>query len=107
MRTIIDSNEKLRRKRNRDKISFRKRNGSVSRDEYMQSQHELTEDKLWQLKKAIKRYPNASNVRLAEILGVSEGYIRKLKKKLEGRSARTGSRPYIMGVSLFAPEKKK
>ncbi|OKL35333.1 replication protein [Domibacillus mangrovi] len=82
LRTIIDGNEKRRRKRERDKLAFREKHGSVSREEYLVKQKDKTEDKLWLLKQAMKRHSKASNVKLAELLGVSEGYIRKLKKKL-------------------------
>lgn len=107
LRTIIDSNEKLRRKRTRDKMALREKNGSMSRAEYIQIQQERTSDTLWQMTTAIKRHPNISNVKLAEKLGISEGYIRKLKKKLEAKPTRTGPRPYIMGVSLFSLEEEK
>jgi hypothetical protein len=80
--TIIDSTEKKRRKRERDKLVFREKNGSVSRKEYLDQQKDRTEDKLWQLKKAIQRHPMASNIKLAKLLEVSEGYIRKLKLNL-------------------------
>ena len=83
LQTIIDANEKRRRKRERDKLAFRKRKGSVSREEYLDQQQEKTEDKLWQLKAAMQRHPEAANTRLAEFLVVSEGYIRKLKKQIE------------------------
>ena len=82
LRTIIDANEKRRRKRERDKFTFREKNGSVSREEYLDQQKEKREDKLGQLQKAMKQYPKASNVKLAELLAISEGYIRKLKKNL-------------------------
>ena len=82
LRTIIDANEKRRRKHERDKFAFREKNGSVSREEYLDQQKEKREDKLWQLQKAMKQYPKASNVKLAELLAISEGYIRKLKKYL-------------------------
>ncbi|WP_246197389.1 replication protein [Cytobacillus depressus] len=104
LRTIIDADEKLRRKRNRDKRAYREKNGSVSRKEYITEQQEKTKDKLWQLKAALKRHPASNNVKLANLLGVSEGYIRKLKKKFDENPTRTGSRPYIMGGSLFPPE---
>lgn len=78
LETIIDGSEKKRRK----KLANRELRGSVSREEYLEEQQERTEDKLWQLQKAIERYPTATNVKLAELLAVSEGYIRKLKKKL-------------------------
>ena len=82
LRTIIDANEKRRRKRERDKLAFREKNGSVSREEYMEEQKEITEEKLWQLEKAMEQYPKISNVKLAELLAISEGYVRKLKKNL-------------------------
>jgi hypothetical protein len=40
----------------------------------------MTEDMYWQLKQAIKRHPRVMNVKLAKLLGLSESYIRKLKK---------------------------
>lgn len=83
LKTIISENEKQRRKRVRDRLAFRERNGSINRVAYLEKQQETTEDKLWQLKNAIIRYPKASNIKLAQILNISEGYIRKLKLKLE------------------------
>lgn len=80
LKTIIDSKEKRRRKCERDKLKYREKYGSVSREEYIEKQHDKTEDKLWLLNLAIKNYPKASNVKLANLLSVSEGYIRKLKK---------------------------
>lgn len=78
LKTIIDSTEKRRRKRERDKLYFREKNSSMTRAKYLENQQEKTEDKLWLLTNAIKRYPEATNVRLAQLLGVSESYIRKL-----------------------------
>ncbi|WP_075983684.1 replication protein [Bacillus massilinigeriensis] len=83
LRTIIDWDEKLRRKRERDRLAFRQKNGSVSRGEYLEQQKEKSADKQWQLMMAIKRHPNMSNLRLAKLLGVSESYIRKLKNNLD------------------------
>ncbi|EOW8912873.1 replication protein, partial [Listeria monocytogenes] len=82
LRTIIDPSEKRRRKRERDKLAFREKNGSVSRKLYLDQQKEKREDKLWQLQRAMQQHPNASNVKLAELLAISEGYVRKLKKNL-------------------------
>jgi hypothetical protein len=81
LQTIIDGKEKRRRKRQRDKVTYRKKHGSLSRKAYLDQQKEITEDKLWQLQQAIKRYPKLSNQKLAALLSVSEGYIRKLKKR--------------------------
>lgn len=74
----IDSAEKQRRNTEKKRIQ----RGSVTREEYKEQQQERTEDKLWQLRQAMERYPNLSNRKLAEVLAVSEGYIRKLKKQL-------------------------
>ncbi|WP_338754906.1 replication protein [Bacillus sp. FJAT-52991] len=82
LRTIIDSHEKRRRKRERDKLAFRAKRGSISRGEYLEKQKDKTEDRLWQLQQAIKRHPEANNTELGKLLAVSEGYIRKLKKQL-------------------------
>jgi hypothetical protein len=82
LKTIIDGNEKRRRKRNRDKMSFRKKHGSVSRAEYLRDQQEKTNDKLWQLKVTIEKHPKFSNIKLAKHLNISESYVRKLKQKL-------------------------
>jgi hypothetical protein len=81
LRTIIDGSEKRRRKTiaNREK---RRSEGVQKREDYLEQQQEKTEDKLWQLQKAIERHPDFSNYKLAELLGVSEGYVRKLKKKI-------------------------
>jgi hypothetical protein len=79
LKTIIDSKEKRRRKRERDKNAFREKTGAISKEAYLEQQHEKTDDMLWQLKKAIERHPKYSNVKLAKLLGVSESYIRKLK----------------------------
>jgi hypothetical protein len=83
LRTIIDGSEKRRRKRVRDRLAFREKNGSVSRNLYLEQQNEKSEDKIWQLKAAMNRYPGISNIKLAQLLAVSEGYIRKLKKNLD------------------------
>ena len=82
LKSIISYNEKRRRKRERDKLSFRERNGSISRTEYLHKQQEKTKDMLWQLQTVMQRHQGLSNVKLAELLAISEGYIRKLKKNL-------------------------
>lgn len=81
LKTIIDGSEKRRRKTiaNREK---RRSEGVQKREDYIKEQKDKTEEKLLQLKKAIERHPDYSNYKLAELLAVSEGYIRKLKKKL-------------------------
>lgn len=83
LRTIFDSKEKRRRKQERDKLAYREKHGSVKREEYLEQQEEKTKDKMWQLKMAMDRHPTLSNVKLSFLLQVSEGYIRKLKMKLD------------------------
>jgi hypothetical protein len=83
LQTIIDGNEKRRRKRQRDKVTYREKHGFLNRTAYLEQQKEITKDKLWQLQQAIERHPKLSNQKLAALLSVSEGYIRKLKKNIE------------------------
>lgn len=81
LQTIIGENEKRRRKRIAN-MEKRRKQGVRFREEYLKEQKEQTNNKLRQLQKAMVRYPNATNVELAKLLDVSEGYIRKLKKML-------------------------
>lgn len=81
LQTIIDANEKRRRKRKRDKYTYRIKNGSESREAYLEKQKEKTANRLWQLKEASERNPYITNTEMAVLLDVSESYIRKLKKK--------------------------
>ncbi|WP_142920455.1 hypothetical protein [Peribacillus asahii] len=82
LKTIIDGNEKRRRKRERDKLQKSEERKSVSREMCLENEKEKTEDKLWQLKQAMQRYPKMSNRKLAVLLSVSESYVRKLKINL-------------------------
>ncbi|OAH56961.1 hypothetical protein AWH48_19500 [Domibacillus aminovorans] len=82
LRTIIDGNEKRRRKRERDKLAFREKHGSVSREEYLEQQKEKMEDKLWQLKHALKRHPKATKPELASLLDIHRSHLYRLMKKL-------------------------
>lgn len=81
MVTIIGREEK-RTRGTEQKRKKRREQGVLQRDEYLEQQRDKAEDKLWQLEKAMERYPDYSNYKLAKLLGVSEGYIRKLKKKI-------------------------
>lgn len=81
MTTIIGEEEKKRRERIRS-ANNRRKNGQVERQEYLNAQQKATEDKLSQLKVLLEENPKLSNVKLGKALGVSEGYIRKLKLKL-------------------------
>lgn len=81
LQTVIGRNEK--RKRNTEaKREQRRKEGVKPREQYLNEQKNKTEDKLWLLQKAIERYPDASNYKLAKLLAVTEGHIRKLKKKI-------------------------
>lgn len=85
LKTIIGAKEKRNRKRVRDKSyqeEKRRSEGVLKREDYLISQKEKTEDKKWQLQKVLERHPTLSNYKLANLLGVSEGYIRKLKRML-------------------------
>ncbi|MEK4026972.1 replication protein [Sporosarcina sp. FSL W7-1283] len=79
--TIIDGNEKRRRKRLANE-KMRREVGIKTRAEYLATEQEKTEDRLWLLRKALEQNPNESNVQLGKLLNVSEAYIRKLKRKL-------------------------
>ncbi|MGM9925227.1 MAG: hypothetical protein ACI35R_13360 [Bacillus sp. (in: firmicutes)] len=79
--TIIGADEKGRRKRKRDREAYRKKHGSATREDYLHAQTEKTKRQLWRVKKAINRYPRMSNRKIGLYIGVSESYIRKLRKK--------------------------
>ncbi|MFK2827211.1 replication protein [Bacillus sp. B190/17] len=85
LRTIIDGNEKRRRKRVRDKkrvTEKRREQGVVAREEYLEQQKDKTEDKLWQLQQAIERHPKATKAELAKLLGVHRSHLYRLLKQL-------------------------
>ncbi|MEW5323890.1 replication protein, partial [Geobacillus thermoleovorans] len=86
LQTIIDANEKRRRKRERDRErteGWRRGQGARTREEYLEEQRERTEDKLWQLQKAIERHPDATNKRLAAMLQISVRRVQQLKKLIK------------------------
>lgn len=80
--TIINANEKRRRKRIAN-MNKRREEGMVPREEYLRNQHNKTQDKLFLLQKAMQRHPNATQKELAGIIGVSAARITQLKKKLK------------------------
>lgn len=79
--TIIDGNEKRRRKRLANE-KIRRAAGMQTRAEYLAAEREKTEDKLWQLQQAIERYPSATRAELAQLLAVTPQRISQLRKKL-------------------------
>lgn len=83
MRTIIGAT--VKRERNTEgKRNKRREAGMRPMEEYNAERREQTEDKLWQLQKAMGRYPNAINKELAEMLSMSVRQIQRLKKQLQG-----------------------
>lgn len=86
LKTIIGAPEKRRRKRDRDKVyqeKKRRERGDMTREEYLNKQQSQTNDKLQALKVAMMQYPNYSTRKLAQHLGISQSYIRKLISKLK------------------------
>lgn len=65
------------------KVQKRRKQGIQKREDYLEVQKEQTENKLWQLRQAMERYPNAKRKELADMLGVSGPRITQLKKQLE------------------------
>lgn len=81
MSTIIGAQEK--RKRNlKLKEQQRRAQGIRPMEEYNQERKQKVETKVEQLTRLMNENPDWSNVRLGKEIGVSEGYIRKLKKTL-------------------------
>ena len=79
--TIIGAQEK--RKRNlKLKEQQRRAQGIRPMEEYNQERKQKVETKVEQLTRLMNENPDWSNVRLGKEIGVSEGYIRKLKKTL-------------------------
>lgn len=81
MTTIIGAGEK--RKRNlRLKEEQRRAAGMRPMEEYNQERKQKVETKVQILQRLMKENPEWSNVRLGKEMGVSEGYVRKLRKTL-------------------------
>lgn len=81
LKIIISRNEKYRRNNER-RANIRRCEGKQSMDEYQQLRKEKAASKLQALQHLIEQHPKASNYHLAELLEVSEAYVRKLKKLL-------------------------
>jgi hypothetical protein len=80
LQTIIDGNEKRRRKRERDKLAKRKERGSVSREEYIKGQHDKRDDKLFKLKELLDK--GLRRKEIVKIMGISIPYYKKLRRML-------------------------
>lgn len=78
MMTLIDGEEK----QIRDTQRKREKRGSVTRKEYVKQEKEKTEDKLWQLKRAMERHPTSTKVELAKMLGINRSHLYRLLKHM-------------------------
>ena len=81
MSSIIGAAEKRRRNR-LQKEKWRRSLGMRPMEEYNQERRLKVESKVETLQRLMAENPQWSNVRLSKEMGVSEGYIRKLKKTL-------------------------
>ena len=81
MSTIIGAEEKRRRNR-LYKEQLRRAQGMRPMAEYNEERKQTVTTKIQALQILMQKHPSWSNVRLAKAMGVSEGYIRKLKKQL-------------------------
>lgn len=79
--SIIDKDEK-RRRNTEARRKKRREEGMRPMEEYNQERKQKVETKVETLLRLMKENPLWSNVRLAKEMGVSEGYIRKLRKTL-------------------------
>lgn len=82
LQTIIDVLEKNRRKRIAN-MEMRREQGVKPREEYLKQEQKKTKDKLVLLRAEIRKNPDIKNKELAELLGVSLPYVKKLKAKLK------------------------
>lgn len=85
LQTIISPVEK-RRRNTLAKREARRKAGVKPRDEYEAARTEIKLSRLEQLKQALEESPTMSNVKLAIKLGISEAYIRKLKKQMDSQN---------------------
>lgn len=76
--TIINTKEKNRRRREK----YQAEEGRLSREAYIQQEKQKTMSRKEQLQEAMEAHPHLSNRKLATMLGISESYIRKIKKHL-------------------------
>ena len=79
--SIIGKDEK-RRRNTEARRKKRREEGMRPMEEYNQERKQKVETKVETLLRLMKENPQWSNVRLSKEMGVSEGYIRKLKKTL-------------------------
>lgn len=85
LETIIDANEKRRRKRIKDRAAKeqqRREAGMKTMAEYNAVRGKKVKDKATVLRELLEEYPKLSNRKIAKEMGISEAYVRKLKAKL-------------------------
>ncbi|NMD72803.1 winged helix-turn-helix transcriptional regulator [Bacillus sp. DNRA2] len=80
LKTIKVKNKEYDRVR---KNAERRNKGIVAREDYLEQQNDKKADKLWQLQKALERYPNATQRELAEYLGWSVGTVNNYMKRIK------------------------
>lgn len=76
--TIINAKEKNRRRREK----YQEQDGKQSRKEYLEQEKKKTITNKERLVKLMNQSPHLSNRKLATAIGISEAYVRKLKKQL-------------------------
>lgn len=85
LETIIDGNEKRRRKRIADRLyqeKKRREEGRATMAEYNAVRGRKVKDKTTILREILQQTPKLSNRRIAKEMGISEAYVRKLKAQL-------------------------
>lgn len=85
LETIIDANEKRRRKRERDKIyqeQIRRGRGDMTRSEYLIGQHGKTGENLFKIQTLLDE--GYKQKQIVEMLGISKGRVSQLVKMLKG-----------------------
>lgn len=82
LKTIIGRSEKQRRN-TIAKRSQRRTDGVMERSKYLAREQDKTEDKLFLLKKAFRKYPNATQVELAKMLGITQPRVSQLLKQIK------------------------
>ena len=76
--TIINAKEKNRRRR----VKYQEEEGKMSRATYLQEEKKKTMSNLDKLKELMEQTPTLSGRKIAAAMGISEAYVRKLKKQL-------------------------
>lgn len=76
--TIIDAAEKRRRR-----TLARRANGIRPMEEYNEERREKKLSKVEEMQQHLAENPKISNVKLGKLMGISESYVRKLKKSIQ------------------------